>query len=312
MSTITELETLSQLQKDLRAAATNLQPRETRYLVDLYYQIQDYRISSANQARSMSRHGEPIELIDFFGDQMRTLERQLQRVLDVWTDEHELGRWCKSITGIGPVITAGLLAHIDIRKCRSAGSIWTFAGIQGNERWERGQKRPWNARLKVICWKIGESFVKVKSHRNDFYGRLYEERKEYENERNEAVERVPDGVTIIRDHANPYHGHFVRNGEMIDCYRIVDTWYFGGNARACSDKLRNFRIGRHTDAYKAYSIGKLPPAHIHARAKRWAVKIFLSHFFEVGYEIEYGRRAPMPYAVAHLDHKDIIAPPNWP
>src|SRR6185437_10902883 len=46
-------------------------------------------------------------------------------------------------------------------------------------------KRPWNARVKVLCWKIGESFVKVKANENDFYGKLYEKRKLMEQLKNE-------------------------------------------------------------------------------------------------------------------------------
>ena len=38
--------------------------------------------------------------------------------------------------------------------------------------WKKGEKRPWNASLKVLCWKIGESFVKVSSNPKDFYGKL--------------------------------------------------------------------------------------------------------------------------------------------
>ena len=31
--------------------------------------------------------------------------------------------------------------------------------------------------LKELCWKIGESFVKVKGNPADIYGKIYEERK---------------------------------------------------------------------------------------------------------------------------------------
>ena len=59
-------------------------------------------------------------------------------------------------------------------------------------------------------------------------------------------------------------------------------------------KLEKYKIGKTTDAYKAYSVGKLPPAHIHARAKRYAVKMFISHLHEIWYEVELGKPAPVP------------------
>jgi DNA modification methylase len=75
-------------------------------------------------------------------------------------------------------------------------------------------------------------------------------------------------------------------------------------------KLEKFKIGKTTDAYKAYSIGKLPPAHIHARAKRYAVKLFLSHLHETMHEIEHGTTPPLPYALAHLGHAHKIEVPR--
>jgi len=58
--------------------------------------------------------------------------------------------------------------------------------------------------------------------------------------------------------------------------------------------------------------GKLPPAHIHARAKRWAVKIFLAHWHHVAYMIEYKKAPPKPYSLEHLGHVHMIEVPNWP
>ena len=46
-------------------------------------------------------------------------------------------------------------------------------------------KRPWNADLKLICWKAGESFVKTSNHPSDIYGHIYAERKLWEIQQNE-------------------------------------------------------------------------------------------------------------------------------
>ena len=57
----------------------------------------------------------------------------------------------------------------------------------------------------------------------------------------------------------------------------------------------------------------LPPAHIHARAKRYAVKLFLSHWHHVAYMIEYdGQEPPKPYILNQDGHTHFLAPPNWP
>jgi hypothetical protein len=267
----TILDSVSKLTKDLKKAAINLKENEVRYLVDAYYNIQDYRIASAAQIRETQKINEPNEVLQWLFDNLETMENQIKKALNIYTENSELGRWCKSICGIGPVLTAGLMAHIDITKAPTAGHIWSFAGINPNQEWKKGEKRPFNAKLKVLCWKIGESFVKVQNNPNDVYGKIYAERKKLEIERNENNSFVEQAVT----------------------------------------KLQKYKIGKNTDAYKAYSQGKLPPAHIHARAKRYAVKLFLAHYQEVAYELHYGVKPPKPYAIEILGHAHKVEVPNF-
>jgi hypothetical protein len=105
--------------------------------------------------------------------------------LDQYSLSVPLGEWARGTVGVGPVIAAGLLTHIDITKAKTAGAIWRFAGLDPTIKWEKGQKRPYNARLKVLCWKLGDSFVKFSGHERSLYGRLYRERKSYELRRDE-------------------------------------------------------------------------------------------------------------------------------
>jgi len=58
----------------------------------------------------------------------------------------------------------------------------------------------------------------------------------------------------------------------------------------------------------------LPPAHIHAMARRQAVKMFLSHLHEVMYRDYFGEAPPVPYVFTKTeqDHRHFIAPPMWP
>jgi hypothetical protein len=70
--------------------------------------------------------------------------------------------------------------------------------------------------------------------------------------------------------------------------------------------LTKKRIGKDTEAYKHYIKGKLPPAHIHARAKRYAVKLFLSHYHETAYIMQFGEKPPLPYPIAILGHAHKI------
>lgn len=266
-------EAIEKLTKDLRSASRLLGQREARYLVDSYYQIQDFRIAVAAQIRQAE--GEPNRVLSWLLESMRVLERNLQRALGDFASEYTAGRWAQSICGIGPVISAGMLAHIDIRRARTVGHIWRFAGLDPSVKWEKKQKRPWNAQLKVLCWKAGESFIKVKSNKNDFYGRYYDERKKHELERNER----------------------------------------GDNRETAERTLSEKKFNKSTEAYKHLSAGFLPPGQLHARARRFAVKLFLSHLHHVMFEDYYGDKPPLPYAFEQLpaeDHRHYIEPPNWP
>lgn len=259
------LDPVSRLSRDLAQAAISLSILEVRYLVDAYYLVQGNRIAAGNQVHALDKSEEPHEVIDWLAKQNDVLESQIRRALDHWTDGQELGVWCKSIIGIGPVITAGLMAHIDITRAPTAGHIWSFAGLNPEARWEKGQKRPWNARLKTLCWKIGESFVKVSGNPNSTYGRIYRERKTLEEQRNGAGQFAEQAAQLAK------------------------------------------KFDKATEAYKHLSAGRLPPAQIHARAKRYAVKLFLAHYHGVAYKLHFGVEPPKPYAIAILGHAHEIA-----
>lgn len=316
-------EIIEKLSKDIKKASAILNKSEAKYLTDTYYQIQDFRIATSNQARKLGKEeGEPCEVIKHFIKQFDTLETQIKNTLNTYVKNQKVGRWLLSICGIGPVIAAGLLANIDIEKAPTAGHIQAFGGLDPNREWlgrERAEKivndilgqrkeitddvllqlseitkwnydyivknctsesgkrtkemlikalsfRPFNAKLKTLYWKIGQSFVKVSSNDNDIYGKIYKIRKAYEQAKNEA-----------------------------------------GNY---ADQAALKKVGKDTEAYKYYSIGQLPPAHIQQRCERYATKIFLSHLHYVMYLDHYGVEPPKPYAISILGHAHEVPVPN--
>ena len=179
-------EPITKISKDLKKAAVGISRNEVRYMVDTYYQVQEYRKGTANQVRSMEETEEPHEMITWVLDNMTTIEGNIKKALDIYSLSNPVGSWSRSITGIGPVLAAGLLAHIDINKAPTVGHIWSFAGLDPNKKWEKGAKRPWNAELKTLCWKIGESFMKFSNHPECYYGGIFKERKALEIANNEA------------------------------------------------------------------------------------------------------------------------------
>jgi len=385
-----QLRAAMKMSRDVRAAAATMGPEEARMLVSMYYNWQQERIRAQGRIRSALEDDSPHETIAHFLGVFEVLERQAKGALERFALGSPEGEWAMSITGIGPVLAAGLMAHIDIDRSPYAGSLMTFAGLNPNRKWigaegsraliksafaiegvtEAGAvyhiaqqanrrmselykamhgedyvelpperylevlnalaghdvsslwlqcqiensayidnsfnlalerleikpglgyrqlydgvkvvktaltkylaRRPWNADLKVLAWKIGESFVKVQSRESDVYGKMFAAAKEKYNAANDR-------------------------GEYAD---------------AAEEKLDTTNIGKETIAYSWYSEGKLPPAHVNERAKRIAVKMFLSHYWEVLYTIKYGREAPPPYVIQHMghDHNRYIPPPNF-
>lgn len=334
-----ELEILDKLSKDIKKGSLTLGKDEIRFLVDYYYQAQNDRIIMQNRIRAINQSDkdEPHETIAFINKQVSTIEENIKKILDYYTDNDPIGKWCKSITGIGPVISAGLIANLDITDKPTAGHFWSYCGLNdynrpwiGREKtkkiidevlgdkkskditfedfcncciktqWKplnlieatgkdgkkifynaegtefkfkkediinQCAKRPYNARMKTLLWKLGQSFVKVSNNPNDIYGKIYQVRKAYEIDKNEKLE--------YKEQA----------------------------------EVKAKIVGKNTEAYKSYSIGKLSPAHIQARCERYAVKIFLSHLHEIMYLVHNGKEAPKPFAIEILGHAHKIECP---
>lgn len=260
------VESVQRLSRDLVRASITMTAEEARFLVDAYYIMQDSRKRLDNQIRSMG--AEPHSVIAWQSAQSSLLEGQIKRALQSYAESKTIGNWMLAHYGIGPVITAGLMAHIDITRAPTAGHIWRYAGLDPTLKWEKKQKRPWNADLKTLCWKVGQSFMKFAAQEECVYGHVYKERKEYEIARNEAGENSARAARILTE--------------------------------------KNF--DKKTEAYKAYITGKLPPGHIDAQARRYAVKLFISHLQFVWWYVDTGTLPVNPYALGQLDHAHFIRP----
>lgn len=263
---------LARAQRDIKAAAATMTTDEVRFLVQLYYQAQEYRLTSQARIRRGVETEEPHAMLAWTFGAFETVEAEVKKALDVYTQKEStgVGLWLRSVTGIGPVIAAGLLAYKNPAADETVGRLWRFAGLDPTVAWDRGEKRPWNAHLKVLAFHAGESFVKMQGRKTDFYGQLYAQRKQYEIRNNEA----------------------------------------GRLAEQAAEVLKAKRIGKETVAYASYSVGQLPAGHIHARARRWTVKLFFSHYHAVSYYLAHDRLPPRPYVITHLGHIDEISPPN--
>jgi hypothetical protein len=410
---LVELNAVQRMSRDVAQAGATLSDEEAGFLVSQYYSWQEKRKSSVNQRRSLVEKEVPHSIIEWSMTQDATMEAELKKALDKYTDAHPVGKWMKSQYGIGPVISAGLLAWFDIKKAPVVSHFYRIAGIEPGVKWDKasemikdirahisefnvylndpsarearkvrireiakanyecdvapataydlkvygqtfklvrdrgshGELRlltleylrlsaidrrelidgtrfeevkspegvthdtvrwaalyfgrnpdtllrlmapkdnpgeikwtmealasavsriPYNPELRTLCWKIGQSFMKFSNREQCFYGKLYRERKAYENEQNQLKQ-------------------------------------YAALARRNIERFR-----KETEAYTWLTQDMLPPAHIDARARRYAVKIFLSHVHHVWYRHEFKKDPPLPFPIAHRGHVHMIEVP---
>jgi hypothetical protein len=325
--------------------AQALSAETARWLVDYYYAVQDYRIQASGQLRAVRQEADDAVagwMAEYVAGPTQQIEKEIQRALDRYSNEHEAGLWAKSIIGMGPVLTAGLLAHIDIEKAPTVGHIWRFAGLDPTVKWEKKTKRPWNAKLKVLCWKIGDSFCKQS-------GRAFvavnpdstelPERADL-SESTDSVERAADPESTVPveladdDESTDLRELADDDESTVHVERILlpspakpEDLYVWLYARRKRQEVERNETGvfaeqaaqslidrniRDAKLRKTYESGKLPPGRLELRARRYAVKLFLSHFHHVLYVSTYNEDPPKPYILTQDEHVHYLAPPNWP
>ena len=245
-----------------------LKSNEIAEMVELYGDVQNLRIQHANRKRT-EPPSELAEWLDFWNHAGETV---INGALRRWIESDESpseAKWAYAQVGIGPIIASGLAAHIIPEKAASVSSLWKFAGLApGFDRKQKGVKLPYNARLKVLCFKIGESFVKVSGRDDAVYGKLYASFKQEEIRRNEG-----------------------------GLYKEAAARELASKKFRAEDSVTKKRLLE----------GKLSDAHLHSRAKRRTVKLFLSHFWVKAREAR-GLPVSDPYAIAILKHSGWIKP----
>ncbi len=260
------IEAVKKVTKDINAAALMMPKQEVAVLASSYFKVQQQRKAMGLRSGALEKAKISHSVTDFFENQFFTIEKQIKAAMNRYmnaSDDPAI-EWMRSIRGVGPVISTGIFSEIDISKANYAGSLWRFAGLDSTIVWKKGEKRPFNAQLKLYCYYLGESFVK----QGNFYRKVYRDRKVYETEMNEKCA-------------------------------------YADQARDYAAKI-NYKPG--SNPFKLAAEGKFAPFVLHNRARRYAVKLFLSHLHSVWRE-GLGLTVARPFAIEHLGHGRMIFPP---
>lgn len=129
-------------------------------------------------------------------------------------------------------------------------------------------KPPYNTELKKRMFIISDMFVRNSNREKSLYGKIYKQKK-------------------------------------LEFMQKNDKGFYAEQAKRI---LESKNFSKDTNAYKALIEGRLPDAQINMRARRYAVKLFISHVFEAMYYAEFHEEPPKTYVIQFMGHHDYIAP----
>lgn len=155
----------------IKQSAINMasQSKESlKCLISFYYQYQGQRIANDDRIRKISKgmnkngNEDSMLALKYLADSNREMEKQLKAMLGAYSVTTKVGKWLNDIVGIGPCISAGLLAYFNISEnMRSCQSFYNYAGLNDNN----------------IPWLSKDDVKKVMNKADEIISARVEERK---------------------------------------------------------------------------------------------------------------------------------------
>lgn len=316
--------------QDLPAASFERNTSVAKTLVDLYYNAQRSRIRLNNQVKAVQRGTDQtsgVEFLSFFLKQQQAVEENAKAWLEAYAVTHKLWPWFEAVYGIGPVIAAGLVAHLGNKPVPNfVGAWWRYAGLDPTQKWlsQDALRKVWTEvvprgtdldeaaiimsahigrspnsviRDATTNFKTGETHALTKPKLLAALARI-----PYNRALKTLVWKLTDSFVKHQDDASVYT-RLYRERKAYEIRRNQS----GGRADDCAKVLAKFP--NHAQR-KTYESGLYPDGHIQNLTLRWLGKIFLSHLHYIWHSVDYGRPPVMPYAITYLEHEDFIAPPH--
>jgi len=163
---------------------------DIRDVAALYEGAQKLRIQLGNRIAAVDRgdsEASPDTLEEWQGwnDRFEALESDIAAGMTDALEFHPAWPWLQEVKGIGPILSARMLAQIgDIATFDTVSKLWRFAGlavIDGKaERRVKGEKSHYNGKLKTVMYNVGRGFLKAHGQYARFY---YEAKGHYQAKR---------------------------------------------------------------------------------------------------------------------------------
>lgn len=265
-----------------------------RTLVDIYYDFQaqriqtQLRIGAAKKEHSLNDDELSIYGITTIFENAQTFEKDIERLIKKQIKNHALyNQYLQKITGIGDLLAAGLIAYIDdIEKFHHVSSLWQYCGY-GMNRFCPQCKKPTS---REVEYHTGKTVKKL-----------------------HPLEVCPvcmgKTIPIIQRRISGYQSNW--NDKL-----KVLAWKAGSSFvkqtpkrskyRALYDQIKAEEHQKHPERIKEKSKVFYNDGHLHNRAMRKVVKIFLAHLWQT-WRRQYGLEATEPYAKQLLGHSTVEA-----
>lgn len=334
------LDGLASISKDVKQSMTYVNDAQVRLILDNYYATQQHRMNIKNQIRVVEQGFDKVQegdtpAIAWLVKDVENRENQIKKMIAEYVKTVPVCRWAMAIKGIGPVFAANLWSYIDMSKCRHANQFLSYAGLNDNN-------VPWlgKEKAKEIVDEAYEYFglkssdpvtddvllrVAIASGRTG----LHTVKKNFLKRKGNNTKTETDKLILINYMAMPPYNIDLKKmcyligesfckvsnrgslyGQIYKERKALETMKNdrGDYKEQAEQLLREKNYSKGTDTYKFLSQGKLSPGHINERAKRYAVKIFLTHFFECCWIYTHHTKPPVLYVIEHLGHVDYIEP----
>lgn len=302
---------------------------EARVLVDLYYSMQEQRKAVDNQVLSMDRGvdaGAGHQAADYMGVQVDALEANAKVWLEAFAASHVMWPWFSAVHGIGPVLAAGLIAHLGGRPLPpTVGHWWRYAGLDPSQKWLKADEltRLWaeqdgdaDMRTRILSQIVGRDPVTVlRDATVDFKtGETHDltkaraikslSRIPFNRPLKTLCWKVGDQFVKLGGRQDAFYAAFYRNRKAAEIVRNER----GDRAELAAQTLA--AKPAHAQR-KTYAEGKLPDGRVDLMARRATVKLFLSHLHELWWRVEHGgEMPPKPFSVSIQGHAHYIQPPH--
>jgi len=274
-------------------------PSPLRILVETFWDIQSARIRAENRIRAYrQRYGVEYPEAEFVFSLMRSMEKRARERIEKRMEEHPAWDWVSQVKGAGRLLVSQAIGLIgDIGRFPNISKLWKYSGmhvIEGKApKRRRYGKVEWNPRLRSVFWKIGRNLLMAKAS----YYEAYQLFRRKEEEKNLTPKEVPiedtAGFLLVEDVGSFKAGTMIRKTEK------TGKKGKGGNYERFGKEVR--KLGK--EKVKV----KMTDLHIHMRALRKTIKLFIAHLWTEWRKAE-GLPITMPYAKTILGHKDYIHP----